>query len=160
MQEIFGRENGLYYYISKASLKLQQILHINRLRKFNLKISCGANWFSITHALASYILDNEALIKRLCKQGFCVDEIFLQTLVVNSDFIKNVYKLNDNEDYISSMRYIDWKRGAPYTFCKDDYNDLINYDYLFARKFNIQTEPEICYDIFNFVTGNSNNELG
>lgn len=156
LQEIFGRETGLYYYISKLSIKLQEVLHINRLKNQNLKIACGANWFSITHSLASYVLGNEDFIKKLCKQGICVDEIFLQTLVANSNFINNVYKLNDEGDYISSIRYIDWERGNPYTFCKDDFDDLINSECLFAREFNIQTEPEICYQIFGFVTGASN----
>ena len=156
LQELFGRETGLYYYISKISLKLQEILHINRLKNQNLKIACGCQWFSITHALASYVLDSEAIIKKLCKHGICVDEVFLQTLVANSDFIKKVYKLNNDGDYISSVRYIDWERGTPYTFCKDDFDDLINSECLFARKFDIQTEPEICYNIFSFVTGDSN----
>lgn len=151
-QEIFGKEEGIYYYISRFMLKIQRLLKVNRLKNCNMEISCGAQWFSITGNLASYVVENEKKIKCLCKNGFCVDEIFLQTLVYNSDFIKKVYKFNDNEDYISSMRYIDWKRGTPYTFQKEDYEELINSDYLFARKFDIISNPEICYSIAEYVT--------
>ncbi len=46
----------------------------------------GANWFSITHALAAYVLSQEDWLRERYRSTFCADEIFLQTLVVNSPF--------------------------------------------------------------------------
>lgn len=48
----------------------------------------------------------------------------------------------------SATRLIDWQRGAPYTFRACDYNELINSGAMFARKFDINIDAEICQKIF------------
>ena len=49
----------------------------------------------------------------------CTDEVFLHTLAWNSDFKDSI--LND------ALRYIDWKRGRPYTFRVEDFDALIQF---------------------------------
>ena len=55
----------------------------------------------------------------------------------------------NNYNY-DSKRYIDWKRGNPYTFRKEDFNNLINSKALFARKFDLSVDKEIVDMIFNY----------
>lgn len=48
------------------------------------------------------------------------------------------------------MRFIDWKRGKPYTWGRDegDFEMLMNSPYMFARKFN---DDEFADKIYNAV---------
>jgi hypothetical protein len=47
---------------------------------------------------------------------------------------------NDNEN---CKRLIDWKRGTPYVFKKEDYNMIMNSNTMFARKFSTIVDKEI-----------------
>ena len=42
-----------------------------------------------------------------------------------------------------NQRLIDWKRGNPYTWRKQDFDELVNSDLLFARKFDIVVDNQI-----------------
>lgn len=46
-------------------------------------------------------------------------------------------------DYTACLRYIDWNRGNPYVFRKDDYNELMSAKHMFARKFDENIDTEI-----------------
>ncbi len=151
LQEKVGRNDGILQLISKITLKVQKILKVNRIKNKDFQIVCGANWFSITKELAKFVIDNEDFIVKLCKNGFCVDEIFLQTLVWNSAFKEKLYCPDAQDDYRTCLRFIDWKRGNPYTFTEQDFHELINSGFLFARKFDIEKHPEICYKIADYV---------
>ena len=111
--------NALHYRIFKFLKK-----H-NIKRKVALEIRKGSQWISITNALVEYILDNEKLIKKTFKYGYAVDELFIQTLVYNSNFYNNLYGKN-NDNCSDNKRYIDWERGKPYTFVNSDFKELIN----------------------------------
>lgn len=75
-------------------------------------MSVGSNWFSITDALAKYIVAMEKTIVPFYHFTLCCDEVFLQTIVKNSPFYNKLY-INDNH---SNIRYVDWKRGSSYVF--------------------------------------------
>ena len=142
--------------IGKVFLKLQKILKVNRVKNKNIKFFYGAQWFSITNDLVKYVLLKEEWVQQTFKYTSCCDEIFLQTLVGNSYFTNNLkvkyeeqMKLKHLNNYIlSTGRYIDWKRGKPYVFKKEDFNDLINSEALFARKFDLNVDREIVDMIF------------
>ena len=72
-------------------------------------------------------------------------------LIENSEFKNNLYFPNEDSDYRSCMRHIDWKRGNPYVFKIDDFDELINSPCMFARKFDINTDRKICEKIFNYL---------
>ena len=57
--------------------------------------------------------------------------------------------MNNDGDYYSCVRFIDWKRGNPYVFKKGDYNDLMNSKCMFARKFDLSVDEDIVNLIFN-----------
>lgn len=139
----FSRKSKILYMLDYLSVKLQKILHVNRLKKNNLTFMTGANWFSITNKFCDYILMNENNLKKIYKHTRCSDEIFLQTLLYNSHFKDNLYYSNFDDNYIACMRCIDWKRGNPYVFRTADYYSLINSEYMFARKFDEKTDKNI-----------------
>ena len=102
--------------------------------------------------MAGYIISNEKFIKKYFKYSYCSDELFVQTLVYNSKFYNNLY-LKKDDDYMSIMRYIDWNRGEPYIFKSEDFNDLINSKYLFARKFSTKVDKMIIDKIYDHIKG-------
>ena len=128
----------IYYKL----LSIQKKLKINRLKNIHLEIKKGANWFSITNDLVKYVLTKEKEVYKIYKHSNCADEIFLQTIAYNSKFKNNIYNEFDNE-HKNIKRYIDWNRGEPYTFTIDDYEELINSNCFFARKFSSQIDKNI-----------------
>lgn len=100
----------------------------------------GSSWFSITGDCLEYILkfiDDNEFFYTFFKNTFCGDEVFFQTILVNSPYKMQI--VNDNQ------RYILWKEGdkSPKTLVVDDYNDIINSEKLFARKFDATKDDDI-----------------
>ena len=113
-------------------------------------IQKGCNWFAINNQLAFQLIKNENLINYLCKYTRCADEIFVQTIIVYLHLENTVYMYGRKNCSANALRYIDWNRGLPYVFQKEDINELLNApaDCLFARKFNsIEVIKEIIRQI-------------
>ena len=128
---------------------------MNRIKNQNINFQKGANWFSITDNFVKYVLSKEEWIQNIFKYTSCCDEIFLQTLIINSKFQENLYDKKFDDNHITSVkRYIDWNRGGPYVFRKEDFNDLINSEALFARKFDLNVDREIVDMIFEKLYNN------
>ena len=123
-------------------VQIQKILHINRLNK-STKIYKGSNWFSITDEFLSHILSREEEINKLIKFSLCADESFIQTIIMDSPFKYSLAGTN--------MRLIDWNRGEPYTFQTDDFNELVNSEMLFARKFDENTDFKVVLELSNHL---------
>ncbi len=129
-------------------LKIQKLLRINRIKKSNINnYRDGANWFSITHDLAKYVVSLEKEIHNKYRYTYCADEIFLQTIVYNSKFYDNLY-LYEDDNYDSIKRLIDWNRGSPYSFKPEDYNEIINSNNFFVRKIE---DNELATEIYEKV---------
>lgn len=139
-----GKNTGLKYdfvrVFEKSGLALQKLFKVNRIKKSGMNYYKGDNWFSITHELAKYVVDNKPTIKKYFFNTFRADEVFLQTIVMNSPYADTVTK--------NCMRYIDWERGIPYIFRLEDYNDIINSNMIFARKFSTSVDREIIEKIY------------
>lgn len=144
LQNRLGRGHKVLLYASGVVHRAQKLLGVDRLKKAPFELKCGSQWFSITHDLAQYALSEEAWICRYFCKGLAADELFLQTLVWNSDFKERLYRPNDVGDYHSCLRWVDWTRGDPYVFRSGDYEALVASDYLFARKFDIRNDRAVC----------------
>ena len=142
----------IFKIFHKIFLIFQKIFHVNRLKKVPLTIRKGANWVSVTEVVVDYILSKKEMIRKVFSYSVCADEVFLQTIIYNSDLYDILigYK---NDDNFAIKRYIDWKRGKPYTFKSEDFNDLINSGCFFARKFSIKVDKEIIDKIYDYVKG-------
>lgn len=143
-QDSIGRNPGCIVAVLERlemySLRIQKKLKINRI-KGDMKIYKGDQWFSITHDLAKFILSRSKEMKKLLNYGLCVDELFVQTIAMNSPFYQNVI--------CDTKREIDWQRGGPYTWRAGDYNQLMNSKAFWARKFNEQIDSDIIDAIFD-----------
>lgn len=134
--------------------KFQRILKINRLKKFGIsQLYHGSNWFSITDDLARELVSTKDYFLKVYKSSYCCDEVFIQTYVMmHKKWIKKLYLSEFTNSNMANMRYIDWNRGGPYTWRKDDFNELINSPYLFARKFDENVDQEIIELVFQYVS--------
>jgi hypothetical protein len=142
-QDLLGRKvkSTIFKIIRKVSIRMQNLIGINRNN--GTIFQKGAQWFSVTNVFAKYVISKEKEIKKLFKNTYCPDELVIQTLFINSEFKENLYSNEYNNQEKTIKRYIDWNRGKPYTWKKDDFEELINSEALFARKFDENTDKEI-----------------
>lgn len=117
----------------KGFVKIQQLLHVKRSCDVEMKM--GPQWVSITDDFCRYLISKKNEILHMFNHTFLCDEIFIPTILWNSQFRANIYDL-DNQ-YHSCLRKIDWQRGHPYLWRYSDVDELLdnNEDYWFARKF-------------------------
>ncbi|GLU44903.1 beta-1,6-N-acetylglucosaminyltransferase [Allomuricauda sp. NBRC 101325] len=124
---------------------LQACLFINRARKIQIKdFYWGQAWFSITNDFAKYIVDKEGFIAEKFDNGFFNDEIFMQTLLMNSEF-KETYS---GKGY---ARLIDWDRGKPYTWTMEEFEELMDSKALFSRKFSMNKDAEVIEKVLDKI---------
>ena len=125
----------------------QKIAHLKR--NAEIQFQKGPNWFSITDDLARYVIKRKEWIKEVFHDSICCDEIFLQTIVINSMFADRIYQYASTENTEeAAMRLVDWKRGGPYVFKNEDYSELLNSNMIFARKFDCQTDNNIVNKLY------------
>ncbi|WP_423221119.1 beta-1,6-N-acetylglucosaminyltransferase [Bifidobacterium breve] len=113
----------------------------------------GAQWFSITDNLARYVVDNWSWCKQIFAHSFCSDEMFLQTIILNSSYRENIYHPQADDDYRAIMRLIQWNQGDLTTFRTKDYQELIYSPMIFAWKFNENIDEEIINLIAERIRG-------
>ena len=149
-QEKIGRDSKIHYRIlNYISIAIQKLLRVNRNK--NIKFQKGCNWFSITNDFAEYVIKKRNFIENVFKYTYIPDEIFLQTLLINSPFSSKIYHHTDFNSGQMNQRQIDWDRGSPYTYTIDDYDMLIKSPLLFARKFDCIKDKEIIDKITDYV---------
>jgi hypothetical protein len=150
-QDYLGRptEHPILGKINTVFIYFQRILGLKRNR--NIEFQKGTQWFSITEELANYLVSQEMWIKKVFKYTFVPDEVFVQTIVYNSEFRRALYNVNYNNSMHSTMRLIDWNRGNPYTWRLSDMEEIKHSDLLFARKFDELVDAGIILEVVNMV---------
>lgn len=135
--------------LERKSLDLQDKLKVKR------KYYCGANWFSITHELATELVKRRKKLLKSVRYTISSDELIIQTYLMAHGWKNEIYKFSPgNEDnYEANLRNIDWYRGGPYVWRKEDFEELISGPYLFARKFDEQIDGQIIKMIAQHVGG-------
>lgn len=160
--EVYQRVSKFYLFqdsnipliksIDKLLINIQNILNINRWKSY-IKLQYGSNWASLTHESVKYIIENEKFIYKKFKYTLCADEIYKQTLLVNNKkYRKKLFLYEYNKYHVSyNMRHIDWKRGNPYIFLSEDYEELMNNKAFFARKFDFNKDKNIIDKIYQKI---------
>lgn len=149
---IFRSNRNLFYKIlAQFALMAQKILGVNRLKSEPINVWKGTNWFSITDDFANYVVSKESEIKKIFSYSYCCDEVFLQTIFMNSPFKDRLYMPHCNNNQLACARYIDWQRGNPYTFTSEDFESIISSPAMFARKFSMHLDKEIVYKIRDYI---------
>jgi Core-2/I-Branching enzyme. len=114
-------------FVWKSLIFIQKQLNIKRNKRVNyIKAS---NWVSISKKHIDLILNNERSIIKQYKYSFCGDEFFIPSLLLNNNCLDEVV-FNDN---FLKCGFI---RANSKVFTMDDYDELINSNAFFARKFS------------------------
>jgi hypothetical protein len=121
----------------KMFIKLPKL---HRQLPYKLEPYGGSAYFCLSKKHVDYVLEylkNKPNLIAFFKHAFAPDEIFFQTVILNSVLKETV--INDN------LRYIDWsKKGVtPAILTIDDADNLLNSPKLFARKFDIESDKAI-----------------
>lgn len=114
----------------------------------------GCNWVSITHDFVLALLAKKDEILQMYKYSYCPDEIYKQTFAYNSEFRNRIYDMDD--EFEGCLREIDWKRGRPYVWHKEDYEYLSKSKRIFARKFDEKVDKDIINMLINKIKDGSN----
>ena len=136
-----------------ASTFLQRILGINRIKNAPVVFQKGGVWFSITHALARYVVEEMPRYRAYYRYTSCADEIWLQTLVANSPFMQRRAFMGYDDELAATMRYVDWSGGgaSPRVLTSADYDMLMQSGMLFARKFDDSLDASVIKRISDSV---------
>jgi len=158
-QEMFGRNSIAGKVLRAGGLLCQKLMRVDRLRSCGDRLGIGSQFFSITDAFARYVVSQKAEVKNRFGSGFCVDELFLQTLYLNSPFFERGTRYDSGHEehpyiqniYFDVVRAIDWVRGEPYTYREEDLAMLLESGCLFARKFDEAVDCAVIEQIVSRV---------
>lgn len=110
-----------------------------------LKLARGINWATLSEDFVRYLVDRKEEILKMFKGVNISDEIYKQTMIINSPFNDTVKAFSrGNSD---GIRLIDWERGngkgSPKTWTMADWPELEEAFELFARKFSSAEDREV-----------------
>lgn len=148
----FENKNKITTSISNLFNIIQDIININRIKKYNFEIKRGYNWASLLSPSVEMILNKKKEIIAITFMSSCADELYKQLIIYNSSRRGSIYK--NDEQKPDDLRLVDWSRkvnDSPYIWKKEDYYTLINSNKLFARKFSSQIDKEIVDEIYNYL---------
>lgn len=160
------RKSKIIRGVDRGIMYIQKILGMDRLKHDTIVPACGWTWFSVTHAFSRYIVENRPLIQRMFHHTVASDEHVMGTMAVNSSFVNKLYDINNGvkEDYRPGcQRLIDWRRGKPYIWGEqnthEDYQMLMNSEYLFARKFDERVNFEIIQHVYETIKAHKTGDM-
>jgi hypothetical protein len=125
--------------------RIQKLLHLRRKLLPGISYYGGRNWLNLSGETVSYVvqyIEEHPEFLRSFRYTRTADEVWLQTVVMNSP-----YKEKTISD---SKRYVDWRRGPefPRTLRLDNYEEIVQSDAFFARKFDPNTDNEIIEKVY------------
>jgi hypothetical protein len=138
----YERIHGIFYRLNHGLVRLQKALGIDRHKKDSLPIYKGANWFSCTHDFCSDLLKQKTAVLKRYRFTRCCDEMFLQTYLMNSSHREHLFDFEKEGLPSRNLRAIDWERGTPYTYRKEDVPQLLKSGAFFGRKFDQNVDGE------------------
>ena len=128
----------------RGLLLIQSLLRINKFKKLgiNLEIYSGENWVDMPRDAVEYCinyLDSHPNLLKMLQTGCFSDEFWMQTILCNSPKFKQRIVKNHH-------RYIKWQKqhgSYPAVLDMSDFDNIINGDYIFARKFENPYSDEL-----------------
>lgn len=149
--DLFNAKTVMGKIAINGLLKAQKILGINRnIQNHFPKLYGGSTWWTLSYPCLKFVVDytenNPYLLKRL-KYSFCAEEIYYQTVIMNSKFQKNVSD--------SNLRYIEWNPrngNCPAHLDETDYENIIKSDDIFARKIEYPASSKLINKLEEHMT--------
>lgn len=126
--------------LNGAWSRLSRVLHLYRSFPRGLQPFGGSSYWMMPADAARYVDERARTdpgLIRFFRHVRIPDEIFFQTLIMNSPFRK---RLADGD-----LRYVDWREGgnSPRVLTCEDLPSLATTDALFARKFDPDVDSEV-----------------
>lgn len=137
--DCFNGRKGWRNKMIKKLISIQRYLGLKRKypKDFPQDLYGGSTYWTLSRGCIEYVFnymkENPWYLRRF-KYTFCSEEFFFQTLVLNSPFKENAVN--------NSKRFIVWEErngNFPANLDMTDYDDILNSDAFFARKF----EPKV-----------------
>lgn len=136
--------------VRKTGRIVQRIVKTNRFKKFEQQgfaLCLGSSWFSVTKEFAEFLVVNEPIIKQMYeKMTYIPEESIPQTFLWSSEFKKTLYDAEwlDGKLNRANLRMIFWSGNtSPETISMKHFNSLKLTHNLFARKFDINKNPDV-----------------
>ena len=140
------RIKQLDQFLWKVCLRIQKVLHIYRHKGRSYKIA--SEWVSVTSSCVGYLLQIKKDVLRRYRFTLASDEFFIPSELSESH-------LRDNMYYYDKLLKCDFEgSSSPRTYRLKDYEELLDSDCLFARKFS-HTDMDIINKIFTHIVSES-----
>ncbi len=141
-QDSIGKKKNILYFTSRVITKVEKYLGFKREKEEDIHFFGGPEWFSITEQAAKYILGQGDWAKKRFRDTICSDEIYAQTIIGNSAFAEKIYNKESKDSYAECLRYVKFNRESPFVLSVNDYDNLVDSKFLFARKFGSKTSEQ------------------
>ena len=130
--------------LRKAYLVIQMVMGVNLMKPFGLKFQVGANWVSLTIDSLLYIVEHFPKYEKLFSSGLSAEECYKQMILqtkVDARIMNNC------------RRFVIFPKNAPspINLTMQLYDDIMNSDAFFARKFDDSVDKEIRVLIMNKI---------
>jgi hypothetical protein len=137
-KERWGKEINFFKVADKLLVQLQKIFGLKNKNLEEKDFCFGSQWWDITDDLARYILDNSKYIEKTYKYSSCADEVFVQSLILNTKYWKDLYVPKFDNQMRGNMRWITIPNGksSPITINEAVLEEANNSGMLWARKFD------------------------
>ncbi len=142
-------DNDAYQRDLREQEKMQKIKPLPNYPVFH-----GSQWWSLERVCIQYLVSKESFIESNFKFVSIPDEIFVQTVIMNSPFSQFVVNCN--------MRYILWEfrnGNSPAVLDRSDLPALVSGNYLFARKVELPISSDLITSVYNIFNVQGNMEL-
>jgi hypothetical protein len=132
LYDVFDGASPIGRRIINSLRYIQSKLNIKRKHP-SLQFYGGGTWWTLSAGCLKYIfnyIDNDPSFLKMFNHSFCSEEIFFQTIILNSPFREKVA----NDD----LRYIIWEHrngSRPANLDDTDFDEIVKSNKLFARKF-------------------------
>lgn len=152
----------LYRIFNQSNVLVQKLFRIDRIKHLNCVPCSGSEWFSITDEFANYIINNQEWIKNHFNHTFIPGEAAIHTLIWASSYRDTIVNAEINGYKDKTMRLISFsrgrvRRGEPYMWQAKDFNELINSNMLFARKFDEVIDMEVVNKLKEYILNSAKN---
>lgn len=147
MYDCFDGRKGFKRSLMKKLIVLQKKLRIRRSlpKDFPSELYGGSTYWTLSRKSIEYVFNylknNSSFLKRF-KYTFCSEEIFFQTIILNSPLKNNVVN--------NSKRFIVWEErngNYPANLDKTDLKKIQESDAFFARKFEYPVSKQLLEQI-------------
>ena len=156
----YRKKTLLAYFWRKYEINhIYSVLKKHPEKKNHIELVFASQFMTIEKQLVEKIIENEKFIYDTFYRGYCVDELFVPTILRKyTKLEEKVYNHRPIHDVPFEMqgnlRYINWWGGRPYTWRAKDFEHLMkarDLGFMFARKFDAQIDDEIITKVANSI---------